>query len=72
VLTELIGGGAERSMLSIIDALDRQRFESTLILFTDRCDHSPPSGVPIVILSAQGATSRRCASVRASSSSRGW
>jgi glycosyltransferase involved in cell wall biosynthesis len=53
VLTELIGGGAERSMLSIIDALDRQRFESTLILFTDRRDHSPPSGVPIVILSAQ-------------------
>jgi len=40
-------------MLSIIDALDRQRFESTLILFTDRRDHSPPSGVPIVILSAQ-------------------
>ena len=53
MLTELIGGGAERSMLSIIDALDRQRFESTLILFTDRRDHSPPSGVPIVILSTQ-------------------
>jgi len=52
VLTELIGGGAERSMLSIIEALDRQRFEPILILFTDRRDHAPPAGVPIVTLSA--------------------
>lgn len=52
VLTELIGGGAERSMLSIIDAIDRRRFEPTLILFTDRRDFEPPADVPIVVLSA--------------------
>jgi glycosyltransferase involved in cell wall biosynthesis len=51
VLTELIGGGAERSMLSIIDALDRRRFTPTLVLFSDRRDHEPPAGVPIVVLS---------------------
>ena len=51
VLTELIGGGAERSMLSIIDALDRRRFTPTLILFTDRRDYAPPADVPIVVLS---------------------
>ena len=51
VLTELIGGGAERSMLSIIDAIDQRRFAPTLILFTDRRDHEPPAGVPIIVLS---------------------
>ena len=44
VLTELIGGGAERSMLSIIDALDRTRFEPVLVLFGSRLDHAPPPG----------------------------
>jgi glycosyltransferase involved in cell wall biosynthesis len=53
VLTELIGGGAERSMLSIIDALDRRRFTPTLILFSDRRDHEPPADVPIVVLSGR-------------------
>ena len=38
-------------MLSIIDAIDRRRFAPTLILFTDRLDHEPPAGVPIVVLS---------------------
>jgi glycosyltransferase involved in cell wall biosynthesis len=50
VLTELIGGGAERSMLSIIDALDRTRFAPHLVLFTDRMDHAPPAGVPITVM----------------------
>ena len=44
VLTELVGGGAERSMLSIIDALDRERFAPVLVLFVDRQDHAPPQG----------------------------
>lgn len=53
VLTELIGGGAERSMLSIIDALDRRRFTPTLILFAERHGHAPPRDVPIVVLSGR-------------------
>jgi len=56
VLTELVGGGAERSMLSIIDALDRRRFSPTLILFDSRQDHAPPRDVPIVVLSARAPT----------------
>jgi glycosyltransferase involved in cell wall biosynthesis len=56
VLTELVGGGAERSMLSIIDALDRRRFAPTLILFDRRQDHAPPRDVPIVVLSARAPT----------------
>ena len=54
VLTELIGGGAERSMLSIIDALDRTRFEPVLVLFGSRQDHEPPAHVPIHVLSRRG------------------
>jgi glycosyltransferase involved in cell wall biosynthesis len=54
VLTELIGGGAERSMISIIDALDRTRFEPVLILFERRIEHQPPEGVPIHVLSRRG------------------
>ena len=50
VLTELVGGGAERSMLSIIDALDRSRFAPTLFVFTDRAEHAPPRRVPVVVL----------------------
>jgi glycosyltransferase involved in cell wall biosynthesis len=53
VLTELVGGGAERSMLSIIDALDRARFAPLLVLFVDRQDHAPPQDVPIVVLSTR-------------------
>ena len=56
VLTELVGGGAERTMLSIIDALDRRRFAPTLIVFDARQDHAPPKDVPIVVLSRRGAT----------------
>lgn len=56
VLTELVGGGAERSMLSIIDALDRRRFSPTLILFDSRQDHAPPRDVPIVVLSGRAPT----------------
>jgi glycosyltransferase involved in cell wall biosynthesis len=54
VLTELIGGGAERSMLSIIEALDRTRFEPVLVLFGSRQDHAAPHGVPIVVLKRRG------------------
>jgi glycosyltransferase involved in cell wall biosynthesis len=54
VLTELVGGGAERSMLSIIDALDRARFEPSLVVFSSRQDHEPPKNVPIYVLSQRG------------------
>ena len=54
VMTELIGGGAERSMLSIIEALDRRRFDPALILFERRIEHQPPAGVPIHVLSRRG------------------
>jgi len=53
VLTELAGGGAERSMLTIIDALDRRRFTPILILFDSRQDHAPPRDVPVIVLSAR-------------------
>ena len=54
VLTELIGGGAERSMLSIIGALDRDRFDPVLILFERRIEHDPPRDVPLHVLSRRG------------------
>lgn len=54
VLTGLIGGGAERSMISVIDALDRTRFDPLLILFERRIEHQPPADVPIHVLSRRG------------------
>jgi len=54
VLTELIGGGAERSMLSIIGALDRDRFDPVLILFERRIEHDLPRDVPLHVLSRRG------------------
>ena len=54
VLTELVGGGAERSMLSIIDALDRGRFDPALVVFGARQDHEPPAETPIHVLSPRG------------------
>lgn len=54
VLTELVGGGAERSMLSIIGSLDRARFEPALVVFGSRQDHEPPKDVPIHVLSQRG------------------
>ena len=54
LLTELIGGGAERSMISVIEALDRTRFDAVLILFERRIEHRPPEGVPIHVLSRRG------------------
>jgi glycosyltransferase involved in cell wall biosynthesis len=54
LLTGLVGGGAERSMLSIIEALDRTRFEPVLILFEERIEHAPPTGVPIIVLDRRG------------------
>jgi glycosyltransferase involved in cell wall biosynthesis len=53
VLTELVGGGAERSMLTIIDALDRRRFTPTLIVFNTRQDHAPPRDIPVITLSGR-------------------
>ena len=49
-LAELLGGGAERSMLSIIESVDRARIAPALILFDERLDHAPPDDVPIVVL----------------------
>ena len=54
VLTELVGGGAERSMLSIIDALDRARFDPALVVFGARQDHEPPAETLIHVLSQRG------------------
>ena len=49
VLTELLGGGAERSMLGIIDALDRTRFEPVLIVFQERHGHAPPADARVIL-----------------------
>src|SRR3954451_7566093 len=54
VLTELVGGGAERSMLSIIESLDRARFEPVLVVFGAAQDHEPPRDVPLHVLSSGG------------------
>jgi len=56
VLTELLGGGAERSMLGIIDALDRARFDPVLVVFVRREDHAPPADAPVIVLAEGGAT----------------
>jgi glycosyltransferase involved in cell wall biosynthesis len=50
VLAELTGGGAERSMLAIIDAIDRTRFDPVLIVFEERVGHAVPDGVPMIVL----------------------
>jgi glycosyltransferase involved in cell wall biosynthesis len=54
LLTELVGGGAERSMISIINLLDRDRFDPQLILFEPRIEHEQPAGVPLQVLSRRG------------------
>jgi glycosyltransferase involved in cell wall biosynthesis len=54
LLTELVGGGAERTMLSVIDALDRDRFDPVLILFDSRAEHEPPSNTAIHVLPRRG------------------
>ncbi len=41
-------------MLSIIDALDRTRFEPVLVLYDARLDHAPPRDVPIIVLERRG------------------
>jgi len=53
-------------MLSIIDALDRQRFTPTLIVFTERSGHAPPQDVPVVVLpgGAPGAVLRLASRTR--------
>lgn len=50
VLPGLAGGGAERTMLSIIEALDRGRFAPTLIVFEQHAGHDPPRDVEVITL----------------------
>jgi glycosyltransferase involved in cell wall biosynthesis len=54
VLTELVGGGAERSMLSLIASIDRARFAPSLVLFDERLEHEVPPGVPLHVLPRRG------------------
>jgi glycosyltransferase involved in cell wall biosynthesis len=50
VITNLQGGGAERSMLNIADGLTRRGHRVKLILLEDRIDHAlPPGVVPLCI-----------------------
>lgn len=56
VLTGLVGGGAERSMLSIIETLDRSRFAPLLVLFTAQYDYEAPADVPVIVLPGRGIT----------------
>jgi glycosyltransferase involved in cell wall biosynthesis len=51
LIAGLYGGGAERSMLNIIETLDREQFAPSLILFDERFDYIPPEDLPVVVLS---------------------
>lgn len=54
VLPEVLGGGAERSMLSIIGVLDRAAFDPLLVLFDKRVDHETPPDLPVIVLQRRG------------------
>jgi glycosyltransferase involved in cell wall biosynthesis len=56
VMAGLYGGGAERAMLTIVEALDRTRFMPTLIVFDEHVDHLPPRDVPVLAVPRRGAT----------------
>lgn len=40
VIPSLVGGGAERVAVLLIEHLDRDRFQPSLVLFEDRCDYT--------------------------------
>lgn len=50
VLPSLVGGGAEKLAVLLLEHLDRERFQPLLTLFEDRCDYSVPEDVPITCL----------------------
>ena len=56
VITNLQGGGAERSVLSIASGLVRRGHGVKLILLEDRIDHTLPQGVEPLSISKSGRT----------------
>ena len=46
----LAGGGAERFFATVLNRLDRSRFEAVLVLITREIQYSIPSDVPVIVL----------------------
>jgi glycosyltransferase involved in cell wall biosynthesis len=53
VLTNLAGGGAERSMLRLAGALSRRGHRARLLLLENRVEHAVPPGVDVAALAAR-------------------
>ena len=53
VLTNLAGGGAERSMLRLAAALSRRGHRARLVLLENRVEHAVPQGVELSALAAR-------------------
>jgi len=58
IITNLAGGGAERSMLKIAKAMSQAGHHVRLILLEDRCDYPLPSGIELVRLFQLGRLSK--------------
>jgi glycosyltransferase involved in cell wall biosynthesis len=54
IITNLQGGGAERSMLNIASGLVRRGNQVKLILLEDRIDHALPEGVDPLVVAGKG------------------
>ncbi|MFC1980199.1 glycosyltransferase [Chloroflexota bacterium] len=54
LIPSLVGGGAERAAVQLLEHLDRKRFEPLLMLFQDRCDYTLPPDVTITCLHEKG------------------
>lgn len=54
ISTNLGGGGAERVAVSLLEHLDRKRFDPILVLFENTLDYTIPEDVPIFYLHKKG------------------
>ena len=50
VIPSLVGGGAERLTVLLLEHIDRERFQPSLVLFEDHCNYCVPEDVPITCL----------------------
>lgn len=55
VIPSLVGGGAERVAVLLMEHLDRERFQPSLVMFQDRCDYKVPDDVQVACLNKRGA-----------------
>jgi len=54
VCTSLGGGGAEKVVVTLLEYLNRERFQPCLVLFEHKVDYAVPEDVPVICLQKRG------------------